>query len=66
MATHRIVLLITDEEIQGLDSVMETLDAVCQMNEMDDDYATETDHVNGLFRVVEELSNRIRQEVLAS
>ena len=65
MAMNRIVLLISDNEITALDGVLETLDEVASMGELNDDYATEVNHVNDLYRVVENLSNRIKKEVLA-
>jgi len=65
MAMNRIVLLISDNEITALDGVLETLDEVASMGELNDDYSTEVNHVNDLYRVVENLSNRIKKEVLA-
>jgi len=65
MATHRIILTISDEEILLLSSVLETLDEVASLGEMNDDYATEVNHVNVLYANLEDVYNRISQGVLA-
>ena len=65
MATHRIVLLITDE-MHTLKSALEILDELASSQELDPDYADEVAHVNAVYAKLVDLLDRIEQEVLAS
>jgi len=66
MATHRIVLLISDEEITGLDDSITTLDNLCD-NYTDDWNADEEPLVslNAQETILLSIRDKIKREVLA-
>jgi hypothetical protein len=63
MATHRIVLLISDEEIAALVDLETVLNNVAEMGEMNDDYSDEVEHVNDLYAYLTGINARISIEV---
>ena len=66
MTTHRIVLLISDDEIAVLDEIISVLDQVAESEELNDDYVEDVDKINGLYGALDHLTDRIKTEVLAS
>ncbi len=65
MATHRIVLLISDEEITSLTDTLDVLDEISSGYEAND-YPEEVAKVNNLYFELNAIKERIETEVLAS
>ena len=65
MATYRIVLLISDEEITSLTDTLDVLDEISSGYEAND-YPEEVAKVNNLYFELNAIKERIEREVLAS
>ena len=63
MATHRIVLVLDDEEIAALIDIEGVLDEVAEGGELNDDYSDEVDKINNLYGHLTGINSRISLEI---